>query len=56
MHVFCIFVFAPVQCILACFTRKGALEIRSVVVVAVVVVAAAAAAAATAAAAVVVLE
>ena len=29
MHVFCIFVFAPVQCNCACFTWKGALEIRS---------------------------
>ena len=29
MHVFCIFVFAPVQLIWACFTWNGALEIRS---------------------------
>ena len=29
MHVFCIFVFAPVQCNGACFTWKGALKIRS---------------------------
>ena len=29
MHVFCIFVFAPVQRNWACFTWKGALEIRS---------------------------
>ena len=29
MHVFCIFVFAPVQPNWACFTWKGALEIRS---------------------------
>ena len=28
VHVFCIFVFAPVQRNWACFTRKGALEIR----------------------------
>ena len=29
MHVLCIFVSAPVQCNSACFTWKGALEIRS---------------------------
>ena len=29
MHAFSIFVFAPVQRSLACFTRKSALEIRS---------------------------
>ena len=29
MHVFCIFVFAPVQCSWACFTWNGALELRS---------------------------
>ena len=29
MHVFCIFVFAPVQRSRACFTWKGALEICS---------------------------
>ena len=29
MHVFCIFVFAPVQRYCACFTWKGALEMRS---------------------------
>ena len=29
MHVFCIFVFAPVQRNLACFTWEGAQEIRS---------------------------
>ena len=29
MHVFCIFVFAPVQRSSACFMWKGALEIRS---------------------------
>ena len=29
MHVFCIFVFAPIQRSWACFTWKGALEIRS---------------------------
>ena len=29
MHVFCIFVFAPVQRNLACFIWKGALEIHS---------------------------